>query len=295
MRTQNERASLRSPARTAAPAVPAACSPASIAVADLLEHRDAGVALVLRRRRRSTAPPARRCGRACPRPPPRTSGRFSRLRQSSSVSFQALSGLSRRRSKRRSCSSDDRCIQNLTSTVPSAASARSKCDDLAVGPLPLGLGWRSPRPARRAPGRTRSGRTRPSRPSRAATARTATGSGAASRRSSGAANWATRTCRGSRWSTSRLIAPPLPLASQPSKTMHRPGPSCGRGPPGSAGIWAPSTSRSCSSRCWAACSCFASSFLDRRRVRSTSSRRGMGSACHRRQTAATTRPWSATV
>ena len=36
----------------------------------------------------------------------------------------------------------------------------------------------------------------------------------------GAANCATRTCRGSRWSTSRLMAPPLPEASQPSNTTH---------------------------------------------------------------------------
>ena len=45
--------------------------------------------------------------------------------------------------------------------------------------------WRSPRPARPGPGRTRTGRTRPCRPSRAASARTATGSGGASRRTSG--------------------------------------------------------------------------------------------------------------
>src|SRR3954471_13806104 len=44
----------------------------------------------------------------------------------------------------------------------------------------------------------------------------------------GAANWATRTCRGSSSPTRRLIAPPLPEASQPSKRTH----SGGAAPPG---------------------------------------------------------------
>jgi Na+-driven multidrug efflux pump len=52
-------------------------------------------------------------------------GRFSRLRQSSSVSFQLFSGSSLRASKRLSCSSSERCIQNLTRIIPSAPSIRS--------------------------------------------------------------------------------------------------------------------------------------------------------------------------
>ena len=54
------------------------------------------------------------------------SARLSRLRQSSSVSFHALYGSSRRASKRRSCSSGETCIQNLTTIVPSAASVVSR-------------------------------------------------------------------------------------------------------------------------------------------------------------------------
>ncbi len=53
-------------------------------------------------------------------------GRFSRLRQSSSVNFHDLSGSSRRRSKRRSCSSCDMCSQSLITTMPSSASECSK-------------------------------------------------------------------------------------------------------------------------------------------------------------------------
>src|SRR3954451_14936145 len=86
----------------------------------------------------------------------------------------------------------------------------------------------------------------------------------------GAANWATRTCRGSRWSTNRLIAPPLPEASHPSKTTHSPGPSCGRCP--AAASCPPSTRRSCSRRCCAALSCFASCSLLSRALRSTAAR-----------------------
>ncbi len=58
----------------------------------------------------------------------------------------------------------------------------------------------------------------------------------------GAANWATRTWRGSSGATRRLIAPPLPEASQPSKTTLSGGPS--RHSP----ISPPSVSRSCASR-----------------------------------------------
>ena len=49
----------------------------------------------------------------------------------------------------------------------------------------------------------------------------------------GAANCLTRTWRGSSGASRRLIAPPLPDASQPSNTTHSGGPSCRRrsGPP----------------------------------------------------------------
>src|SRR3954462_12438357 len=48
------------------------------------------------------------------------------------------------------------------------------------------------------------------------------------------------------WATSRLIAPPLPLASQPSKTRQTGGPS--RRIPSAKGIIPPSASRRCESR-----------------------------------------------
>ena len=67
-------------------------------------------------------------------------GRFSRLRQSSSVSFHALSGSSRRRSNRRSCSSSDMCIQSLITTIPSSANECSKSVISLIGAAPLHLG-----------------------------------------------------------------------------------------------------------------------------------------------------------
>ena len=88
----------------------------------------------------------------------------------------------------------------------------------------------------------------------------------------GAANWATRTCRESSSSTSRWIAPPLPEASQPSKSTSSGGPSS----PGP--IWPPSSSRRWTRRSWAAFSCALASFLDRRTDRSTSARRLMGAS-----------------
>jgi len=45
------------------------------------------------------------------------------LRQSSSVSFHAFSGSSRRFSKRSSCSFEEMCSQNLTKTTPSSVPA----------------------------------------------------------------------------------------------------------------------------------------------------------------------------
>ena len=47
------------------------------------------------------------------------------LRQSSSVSFQLLSGSVLRASKRSRCAFSERCIQNFTSTMPSLARLRS--------------------------------------------------------------------------------------------------------------------------------------------------------------------------
>ena len=52
--------------------------------------------------------------------------RFSRLRQSSSVSFHDFSGSLSRASKRLSCSSSEMWMKNLTRIVPSAPSMRSK-------------------------------------------------------------------------------------------------------------------------------------------------------------------------
>ncbi len=75
--------------------------------------------------RESTAPARGRSARASPPLPLRRRARFSRLRQSSSVSFHALSGSFSRLRKRLSCSSSETCIQNLTNTMPSAAFIRS--------------------------------------------------------------------------------------------------------------------------------------------------------------------------
>ena len=70
----------------------------------------------------------------------------------------------------------------------------------------------------------------------------------------GAAKEATRTCRGSSGAVSRLMQPPLPEASQPSKTTQSGGPS-----PGSIPSWPPRESRSQTSRVWAAANRSASS------------------------------------
>ncbi len=149
--------------------------------------------------------------------------RFSRLRQSSSVSFQALSGSSRRRRNRRNCSSCDMCIQSLITIIPSSANvcsksvissyARRHCTSVARF---------STRSTSTRPYQLRSKMVMPPHP----------GNGGQKRhrkwwRSSsgvGAANGATCTCRGSSGSTSRLMAPPLPAASQPSKTTQTGGP-----------------------------------------------------------------------
>ena len=83
---------------------------------------------------------------------------------------------------------------------------------------------------------------------------------------------ATRTWRGSSGATSRLIAPPLPEASQPSNSASTGGPSGwssrepGTGRP-------PHSRRSANSRCWAASSRSASSWRDNLSDRSRSSSR----------------------
>ena len=108
---------------------------------------------------------------------------------------------------------------------PLVGEAALEVVDLVVGARPLVLATRTPPPARPGPGRTRCGRRPPSRPS--------PGSDGQNRQRKwwrfsswvGAANWTTRTCRGSSGATSRLIAPPLPEASQPSKATQTGGPS----------------------------------------------------------------------
>ena len=159
------------------------------------------------------------------------------------------------------------CSHSFTSTVPSSASIRSNVVDLVVGALPLAPRSRSPRRARRAPARTRSGPGSPSRPSPAARARSAHSQWWRSSSGVGAAYCFTRTWRGSSFATSRLIAPPLPLASQPSSTTHSGGPS--RGSPSSPA----SSSRSSCIRFCAASRRFFASFLGRSCERSRSSRR----------------------
>ena len=74
------------------------------------------------------------------------SARFSRLRQSSGVSFHAFSGSFSRALNRLSCSSSEMCSQNLTRIIPSSARDRSRPDDLVVGALPLLLGGKALHP-----------------------------------------------------------------------------------------------------------------------------------------------------
>src|SRR5829696_8929227 len=65
------------------------------------------------------------------------SARFSRLRQSSSVSFQDLSGSFSRRLKRFSCSSPEMCIQNLIRINPLVGQGALEAVDLVIGAQPL--------------------------------------------------------------------------------------------------------------------------------------------------------------
>ena len=67
-------------------------------------------------------------------------GRFSRLRQSSSVSFHALSGSSRRRSNRRNCSSSRHVHPELDHDHALFGQRVLEVGDLLVGPPPLHLG-----------------------------------------------------------------------------------------------------------------------------------------------------------
>ena len=195
------------------------------------------------------------------------SARFSRLRQSSAVSFHDLRGSSRRRSKRRPCSSCDMCIQSLMTIIPSSAKVCSKSL----------ISWYARRHwtsvARLS---TRSTRTRPYQLRSKMVMPPHPGSGGQKRhkkwwRSSsgvGAAKGATCTWRGSSGSTSRLIAPPFPAASQPSKTMQTGGPSL------PSFSWPPLISRKCNRRRCALPRRLLSSSLETRRERSQSSSRG---------------------
>ena len=188
-----------------------------------------------------------RCARACPRSPPRTASRFSRLRQSSSVSFHASAGRRSRASKRLSCSSSEMCMPELDEDHALARERALEVVDLVVGARPL-LAW-SAKPSTRStstrPYQERSSTAIPPQPGSAGQKRHR--SGGASRRSVGAANCTTRTWRGSSAATSRLIAPPLPLASQPSKTHAHAAARC----PGRRSS-PPSRRRSASSRSCAA-------------------------------------------
>ena len=206
---------------------PTPASPSSIRSITVSITFTSRVALRVALDQRPAARSAGRCGRACPRPPPRTESRFSRLRQSSSVSFHCFSGSFSRRLKRFSCSSSEMCIQSLIRIIPSSASDALEVVDLVVGAQPLLARRRTPRPARPAPARTRSGRRRPSRPSPAARGQKRQRKWWRFSSGVGAANWTTRTWRGSIGATSRLIAPPLPDASQPSNSDARP---AGRSP-----------------------------------------------------------------
>ena len=115
--------------------------------------------------------------------------RLSRLRQSSSVSFQGLCGSAWRRLEAPELLVVGEVEAELDEDRASAASDGSRSMIWAsAGCQPQSS--RSAGPARRAPGRTRSGKARPCRPSREGPARSATGSGAASRR-----RWAPRTAR----------------------------------------------------------------------------------------------------
>ena len=155
----------------------------------------------------------------------RTPGRWARLRQSSSVSFQRLSG-SRSRARialellvLRDVQPELDQHHSLAGQGPlEARRSRSYARRHAARS-------RTPPPARRARARTTSDRARSSRPSRAGRARSATGSDGAAPGRSAPRTASTLTCRGSSGPVSRRIAPPLPDASQPSNTTHSGGPS----------------------------------------------------------------------
>ena len=256
----------------------------SIASITLSTTVHARVALVLGR----DDPPRRRargrCARTSPRAPPRSRAARSRLRQSSSVSFQRLSGSSRRASKRRTCSSRETCIQNFTSTMPSAHEHPLERDDLVVGALPLLL--------RREPS-TRSTSTRPYH-ERSSTAMPPQPGSAGQKRCRkwwrfssgvGAANCATRTWRGSSGVDEPLDRAAL-AARVPALEHHahrRPELARRRSARRAAGA-------ASSRRRWAASSCSSPCVRPSLRVRSTSSSRAIVRVSQRRpQTAAKTR------
>ena len=152
------------------------------------------------------------------------SARFSRLRQSSSVSFHAFSGSSRRASKRSSCSRVGDVQPELDQHEVLLVEHLLEGVDLVVGALPRALGGEALDALDQhaaVPRAVEHGHPAPARQQRPE-ARAA--SGGAARRGVGAAIEATRTWRGSSGSTSRLIAPPLPDASQPSNTTQNGGP-----------------------------------------------------------------------
>src|SRR3954447_8916299 len=192
--------------------------------------------------------------------------RLSRLRQSSSVSFHDRSGSRARRSKRLSCSCGETCSQNLMMIMPSSASMRSNS---LISPYARDHCSSVAKPS------TRSTSTRPYHDRSSTAIPPQPGSTGKKRHRKwwrfsswvGAANDATRTWRGSSGATRRLIAPPLPEASQPSNSTHTGGPS--RPSPSRP----PSTSRSSSRRRCSFASRFSDSSLESFRLRSTSSRR----------------------
>ena len=157
--------------------------------------------------------------------------------------------------------------QNLTRIVPFGHQAPLERHDLGVGAAATPFRWRSPRPVPPGPGRTTSGRRRPCPPSPGSAGKAPQEMVPLLVRRRSAPNWDTRTWRGSSRRHTRLIAPPLPAASQPSKTMRH-----GRAEPAVAEL-PPVDSRRCRSRRWARLTDSASSSREMRAARSTSSSR----------------------
>ena len=143
-----------------------------------------------------------------------------RARDSRSIgeSFQRRIGSSSRERKRRSCSSSLTENQYFTagSRPRRAAARRSGTGAGSGGTRPA---CRSPSRARRRRGCTSCGRRGRSRRPPAGARRSAGSTTASRSRSVGAGSATMRATRGLRYSVIRLIAPPLPAASRPSKTI----------------------------------------------------------------------------